>query len=81
MQADDTTIDANIITLSDGEGVSIPEGFDPVDAPAATDTTLTNNLFEDNRTDICNESATTVDGGGNVFTTGGFDTDCVVEPD
>ena len=79
-QADDTTIDANIITLNDGEGVSIPEGdFDPPNQPAATDTTLTNNIFRDNRTDICNESDSTVIDASNDFTTGGLDTDCIVE--
>jgi len=81
LQADDTTIEGNLITLNEGEGVSIPEGSDPPNEPAATNTTLTDNTFDGNRTDICNEAASTVDGGGNVFTTGGFDTDCVVEFD
>ena len=76
----DTTIDANRITFNDGEGVAIPTDPDKTENVAATDTTLTGNLFEGNRTDICNESPTTVDGGGNVFTTGGFAADCVVEP-
>ncbi len=76
----DTTIDANRITFNDGEGVAIPTDPDETENVAATGTTLTDNFFESNRTDLCNESPTTVDGGGNVFETGDFDADCVVEP-
>ena len=57
-----------MITLSDGEGVAIPVGDDGLpDEPAATDVTLSDNTFEDNRTDVCDESGAVVDGGGNVF--------------
>jgi hypothetical protein len=76
----DTAIDANRITFNDGEGVAIPTDPDETENVAATGTTLTDNFFESNRTDLCNESPTTVDGGGNVFETGDFDADCVVEP-
>ena len=79
--AADATLDANLITLHDGEGVSIPAGFDPMFDPAATNTTLTDNVFADNRTDICNESDSTMIDASNDFTSGGFDTDCIVEPD
>ncbi len=83
-----TTIDRNLILNTDGEGVAIPGCYiwdadtesntcDPTENPAATNTTLTDNTFEDNRTDICNESDTTTDGGGNTYSSGGFSTDCV----
>jgi hypothetical protein len=82
--AADTTIDANIITLNDGEGVSIPESdFDPASEPAAANTTLTDNIFDGNRTDICNESDSTTIGAGNVGAGNGAPTisdDCMVEP-
>ncbi len=79
--SDDTTVDGNLITLSDGEGVALPVGDDGLpDEPAATDVTLSGNTFEDNRTDVCDESAAVVDGGGNVFGGTGIVEVCIVEP-
>lgn len=40
-------------------------------------TRLEGNVFRGNRVAICNEQDTTVDGGGNSFSTGGFDTACI----
>jgi hypothetical protein len=75
----DTTIDDNIITLNDGEGIAIPEGVeDPANEPAASDTTITNNTFRNNRTDICDESDSTVIGAGNGSPT--VSDECVVGP-
>jgi len=84
-----TTIDRNLILNSQGEGVAIPECYeydadtdsntcDLAAYPGATNTTVTDNTFENNRTDICNNSATTTDGGGNTYSSGGFNTGCVV---
>jgi hypothetical protein len=64
--------------------VSIPESdFDPASEPAAANTTLTDNIFDGNRTDICNESDSTTIGAGNVGAGNGAPTisdDCMVEP-
>ena len=54
--------------------------FDPPSQPAATNTTLTNNTFRSNRTDICDESASTGIGAGNVCAHGGSAHECTVEP-
>ena len=73
-QADATTIETNIIMLNDGEGVSIPAG---PDGPAASSTTLIDNTFRTNRTDICDESdSTDIDASNNPFT---LSPECVVE--
>ncbi len=74
----DTTIDGNIITLNDGEGVAIPQGFeDPPNEPAASGTVITNNTFRNNQIDICDESDSTTIGGGNGSPT--VAAECVVE--
>ena len=79
VRADQTTIDDNIISINDGEGVAIPEGLeDPSSEPAASNTTITNNTFRSNRTDICDESDSTDIGAGNGSPT--VSAECVVEP-
>jgi hypothetical protein len=76
---DDTTIDDNLITFNDGEGVAIPADPNiPAEDPAASNTTITNNTFEGNRTDICDESTSTTIGAGNGTPT--VSDDCIVEP-
>ncbi len=73
-QADATTIETNIIMLHDGEGVSIPAG---PDGPTASNTTLIDNTFRTNRTDICDESdSTDIDPSNSPFT---LSPECVVE--
>jgi hypothetical protein len=75
-----TTIDENIIMYNDGEGIAISRGApENNDNIAASNTLLINNTVKDNRTDICNESDTTVIALTNQFSTGGINTDCVVE--